>query len=108
MVVLVKMESMSTHVAVLPNTVANFARLNQWCWDNKCTHKPLLANITTVNTESVLPHLEVMVTCANVHQDIQVIIYLDVIKMYGWQFYMRIFWYHEPYFIISTYFRKEM
>ena len=75
MAVHVKMESMSTVVAALPNTVANFARLNQWCWDNKCTHKPLLANITTVNTESVLPHLEVMVTCANVHQDIQVIRY---------------------------------
>ena len=78
-----KMESMSTVVAVLPNTVANFARLNQWCWDNKCTHRPLLANITTVNMESVSLLLEVMVTCANVHQDIQVNIDLDVIKIHA-------------------------
>ena len=85
MAVHVKMESMSTVVAALQNTVANFARLNQWCWDNKCTHKPLLASITIVSTESVLPRLEVMVTCANVHQDIQVIINLGVIKRYTWQ-----------------------
>ena len=82
MVVHVKTESMNILVAAQLNMEANSARLSRWCWDNKCIHKLLLANIMTANTEYVSPHPEVTVMSANVHQDIQVITSLNVSNLH--------------------------
>ena len=66
------MELMNTVVVVLLNMEENFVKLNQWCWDNKCTHKHHHANTMIASMVYVLHLLEVMGTSVNAHQGTQV------------------------------------
>jgi hypothetical protein len=64
-------ESTSIVVGVPLNMEVNFAKLSQWCWDSKCTHKHHHANTMIASMVYALHLLEVMDMSVNVHPDLQ-------------------------------------